>query len=740
MRKWWSGISSSWYYSLCLLWVLIIAYQWIQYADSIWYTETTMLVLGTMLAVAITDIILPVSAWYRLLVKLVAVIAVVYYSMHVYGIFTWEGSSGLADNLEEFIGALRSYIWFIVAAWVLLEVSARIGTSRRAIIMFVGTNIVALAILDSFTATPLWQEVAWVVFAGMGWLVSNHFRYFQERFPKGWRHLRRYPLKIMFNVAVIFSIILLAGVNMPEVQPTLKDPYTAWKNWRGESVITVNGSNPLDGQGASSGYSREDSNLGGGFNFDYTPVMNISTTSRSYWRGETRLAYSGTGWIDRSSNSWRDLDAVQAGENLSMEEQPTDAETRTVKQQVKMLSDQSTTYPVLFGAYTIARIDSINGGNDTDQLDWRSNSGEIHWSRTRQNRNYPESYSLVSKVPVVPVKELESKTYNQLYEGRSLEPYLQMPTDFPQRVKDLAKDVTASADTPYRKIELLQSYLKNNYTYTNNPDLSRKKSSDFVDSFLFEVKEGYCDYYSTALVMMARSLDIPARWVKGYAPGQASGYVTSDYFPNGATEYTVTNADAHSWAEIYFAGYGWIPVEATPGFDMPLLTETVQTPAQEEQTPQAQEPEQTPEEDAADTPVQANDATVPAAVVWTASLLVAAWFGFLAFRYRRQLKAAYIKMRYGEPQTPQQQILAEAKRWLSWMKRHGMDREPHETLRESVSRWSEMKPEMAPLLDSLLQLFERAKYSPDIVGEAEYEQMKQYVHDLRKIWRNHTAK
>ncbi|WP_162866228.1 transglutaminase-like domain-containing protein, partial [Klebsiella pneumoniae] len=54
------------------------------------------------------------------------------------------------------------------------------------------------------------------------------------------------------------------------------------------------------------------------------------------------------------------------------------------------------------------------------------------------------------------------------------------------------------------------------------PNLSLKQSADFVDSFLFEIQEGYCDYFSTALVMMARSLDIPARWVKGYAPGQAA--------------------------------------------------------------------------------------------------------------------------------------------------------------------------------------------------------------------------
>lgn len=738
MKKWWNGISRSWYYSLSLLWVFIIALQWINYADGVWYQETTPLVLATMAVVAIIDILIPLKIIYRLIIKLVAVLGTVYYVLNHYGFYSWQEGS-LTDNLETFVETLSPYLWFILSAWVLIEVSARIGSSRRAIIMFVGTNIAALAILDSFTTSMMWEEVAWVVFAGMGWLVSNHFRYFQQRFPKGWKHLRRYPLKIIFNIAVIFSIILLVGVNVPEVQPTLKDPYTAWKNWRGEAVITINGSNPLNGQGASSGYSREDSNLGGGFNFDYTPVMTVSTTSRSYWRGETRTVYSGEGWIDRSSNGWSELQSVEAGSELPLDES-SDVEKKTVKQQVKMLSEDNVTYPVLFGAYTIGRVTDVDGGSDTSQLDWRSNPGEIHWSPTRQNRKFPESYSLVSRVPIIPVKELEKKTFNQLYADKSLDQYLQVPSELPDRVRNLAREVTASGDTPYKKVELLQQYLQNNFAYTNNPDLSKKKSRDFVDSFLFEVKEGYCDYYSTAMVMMARSLDIPARWVKGYAPGQASGYVTSDYFPDGATEYTVTNADAHSWAEIYFADYGWVPIEATPGFDMPMVTETVQTPSDDTPTPEPEEEEQTPEEEETATPVQDNEPAVPTSVIWIASGVIAAWAIVMLIRYRRELSFMLMRMRQGEALTPQQKIMAESKRWLAWMKRHGMDRRSYETLRESVSRWEEVRPDLAVQLTPLLELFEKAKYSPDQITEDEWVTMQHHLQNLRKRWRKRATK
>ncbi|MDQ1235095.1 transglutaminase-like putative cysteine protease [Paenibacillus sp. SORGH_AS306] len=433
------------------------------------------------------------------------------------------------------------------------------------------------------------------------------------------------------------------------------------------------------------------------------------------------------------------MQSVEAGSELPLDES-SDVEKKTVKQQVKMLSEDNVTYPVLFGAYTIGRVTDVDGGSDTSQLDWRSNPGEIHWSPTRQNRKFPESYSLVSRVPIIPVKELEKKTFNQLYADKSLDQYLQVPSELPDRVRNLAKEVTASGDTPYEKVELLQQYLQNNFAYTNNPDLSKKKSRDFVDSFLFEVKEGYCDYYSTAMVMMARSLDIPARWVKGYAPGQASGYVTSDYFPDGATEYTVTNADAHSWAEIYFADYGWVPIEATPGFDMPMVTETVQTPSDDTPTPEPEEEEQTPEEEETATPVQDNEPAVPTSVIWIASSVILAWAAVMIIRYRRELSFMIMRMRQGEALTPQQKIMAESKRWLAWMKRHGMDRRSYETLRESVSRWEEVRPDLAAQLTPLLELFEKAKYSPDQITEEEWTSMQHHLQNLRKRWRKRATK
>ncbi|OVE53831.1 hypothetical protein B0E34_20570, partial [Chryseobacterium mucoviscidosis] len=86
------------------------------------------------------------------------------------------------------------------------------------------------------------------------------------------KRIIRYPYKILANIAIIFSLIIVASVNMPEVPPTLTDPYTAWRNYTGSSTNQA-GNGTLDIPAATeSGYSREDNQLGGGFNFDYTPV------------------------------------------------------------------------------------------------------------------------------------------------------------------------------------------------------------------------------------------------------------------------------------------------------------------------------------------------------------------------------------------------------------------------------------------------------------------------------------
>jgi transglutaminase-like putative cysteine protease len=125
------------------------------------------------------------------------------------------------------------------------------------------------------------------------------------------------------------------------------------------------------------------------------------------------------------------------------------------------------------------------------------------------------------------------------------------------RVRQLAEDVTAGAASPYERAKALARYLSrdDSFHYSTRGALP-KSGQDLVDFFLFDEtanRTGYCEYYASAMVMMARAVGLPARVAVGFAPGEAAA----------DDNYVVRESDAHAWAEVYFPGYGWQIFEAT---------------------------------------------------------------------------------------------------------------------------------------------------------------------------------
>lgn len=134
-----------------------------------------------------------------------------------------------------------------------------------------------------------------------------------------------------------------------------------------------------------------------------------------------------------------------------------------------------------------------------------------------------------------------------------LEQCIQLPDtlDVP-RLRALANQVAGTRSTPFEKARAIESFLRQNYTYS----LETKQGSDFVESFLFRTKEGHCEYFATAMVVMLRSVGIPARVVNGFY---------SVEFNESAKAFIVRQRDAHSWVEVFFErGFGWMTFDPTP--------------------------------------------------------------------------------------------------------------------------------------------------------------------------------
>jgi len=146
--------------------------------------------------------------------------------------------------------------------------------------------------------------------------------------------------------------------------------------------------------------------------------------------------------------------------------------------------------------------------------------------------------------------------------------YLQLPEELPDRVRALAESITAGKTNNYDKVKAIESYISENYSYTLVPGIT-PINRDFTDYFLFELKEGYCTYYATAMAVLTRAIGMPARYVEGYILPPK---------PVSATTYHVTNQQAHAWAEVYFEGIGWLPFEATAPFRAAFYEDPTEKP------------------------------------------------------------------------------------------------------------------------------------------------------------------
>lgn len=131
--------------------------------------------------------------------------------------------------------------------------------------------------------------------------------------------------------------------------------------------------------------------------------------------------------------------------------------------------------------------------------------------------------------------------------------YLDLP-DEDARVAQLATQITSAAKNDYDKAAAIETYLRTRYAYTL--ELPRTAEKDPIANFLFERKQGHCEYFASSMAVMLRSLDIPSRVVNGFR---------SDEFNDITGSYIVRAKDAHSWVEAYFPGYGWQTFDPTPG-------------------------------------------------------------------------------------------------------------------------------------------------------------------------------
>jgi len=716
---------------------IIVILQLIQMFGEYWWEETYSIIYGALTVTAVTELLMTRLLWLRLTVQIVSIAGMIVWKVPIvwYG---WPESWRAWSRVSEFVSlhASQFHPFFAMTLGVVLAVHAMawIGSRKFGAIAIIVLSIFAMAIADSFFPLELWHNIAWVVAAGLAWLVVLHLGQLRHRHPDSWEALAERPLDIAFPAVLIITLVLLTGIFMPRAPIILEDPYTMWSEAQGREVPAFSGEggfqsvNIVGSKGSSlSGYSRDDRKLGGGFQFDYSPVMTVTTSQRSYWRGETKSVYTGKGWADIKNP--RLVSASIGNEAKLLELDPPRAKgVETVEVVQTVAVERKDRLPVLFAAGPVKAVTELKSDNN-EGLKWNPEEWELRWDKTAR----VQKYSVVSEVAVLDedaLRQIDTSKNSSI----DLKPYLQLPDSVPKRVRDLAAEQTGGLSSDYDRAKKLEQYLKITYPYTNTPDLTKQKDradGDFVDSFLFEIQEGYCDYFSTSFVVMARSIGLPTRWVKGYTAGYDLAAEERERFggfdripdPIGAGTYTVRNADAHSWAEVYFEGYGWIPFEPTSGFSIPQPR-----PANKPIQPATEAPEDTAPVETSDLAGKEKNWIVLAGSVGIAlAIACGAIFGYRS----KKIRQLWSRIRYGGS-TPNERIVREMERLLSFLQRQGLRRESHETIRETFNRWGNKFASLRGEFDGAVTSFERARYSKDKGDSRLLQEFNEAAEKIRK--------
>jgi hypothetical protein len=304
----------------------------------------------------------------------------------------------------------------------------------------------------------------------------------------------------------------------------------------------------------AAGYGK-DLALGGPVSLSDRPIFEGQFDVRTYWRAATYDEYDGRGWTSPDTETTIIEHGQFLGEPAFAARTEMTATLRPLEPGQDMIL--APPQPLMVSLPVDAEYRPISEAG-----------GLVSVSRmsSRIALSPRAVYRVVSSVTQAPLDMLQADKAE--YPSWVTERYLQVPPSVSQRVTELAQEITAPYNNPYDKANAIESYLRN---YPYSTDIAAPpQGMDAVEYFLFDIKQGYCDYYASAMAVMLRTVGIPSRLAAGYAPGEP---VTGDDKPVYTDRYRVLERDAHAWVEVFFPTYGWIQFEPTAS--QPLVQRVV---------------------------------------------------------------------------------------------------------------------------------------------------------------------
>ncbi len=445
------------------------------------------------------------------------------------------------------------------------------------------------------------------------------------------------------------------------------------------------------GEGNSFG---ETMSLGGSIDLGDTPVFELSIAEGlpppPYYRQAVFDRYDGRSW-QRQADQQQTLPA-----DRPLSERP--ALTVPITQTYRTLMPQTRQ---LYAAPQAERVSL--------ELNITQALGEALTLESTASLPLGSSYTVVSDVSAADPGSLADAPQEGADPADLFERYTQLPAALPGRVRTLAEGWVqeAGAQDRFAMAAALEARLREHIVYSEQID-TPPAGRDRVDWVLFEGRRGYCDYYASSFVVMARSLGIPARMAAGYALGS----------PRGDGSYLITASNAHAWPEVYFPSYGWIPFEPTGGGgigpiaraeepgELPGASATGEEdrPQREVQRPEEEGPSEDPA-GAGAAPDETGSAAAPSGsgfqVPWR---LLGGLAGLLAMAWLLQWAWLERPLRGLGPAAGAFARLSRLARWL------GLGRRPADTPAEFEARLQRAFPQGQGDVSTIVEGFARERY------------------------------
>ncbi len=578
---------------LVLLYILgfVLLREWLMPVMEL--TDTNYLgIFLLFVALSFLLALIRVKWWVTVPVKLIYIMWVIHYVYMDKVSFSKETAlylfKDVLSNFPIIIGAdwdnitnpFKTALFFLLL-WMTTYLIRHWIEVKKSILLFYMMTVIFIAFIDTFSPYSADGSIFRIMVAGLlllGLLVISKL-------------IDKHNMSISTGAFIAMSLPLLSLVVvsaalasvLPVQEPVWPDPVPYLKS-------IVQGTGGGSASISKSGYDTDDSALGGSFVKDDTIVFEAKVASKQYWKIETKNTYTTKGWEQVPANGAQ-MTYIPGMELGEPEKYLETAGNPQLLAEIQVLEP----FPFIVYPYGIKRVDAMD-----DVLFLHSEMSGKYKTTIRGSEGSLGTYEIEFKEPNYSLKALNAAEMSDFAaETEDFTQYLQLPQQLPQRVRELAEEIAAPFDNVYKKTRAIEGYFKNNgFVYSQQNVAIPKPGVDYVDQFLFDTKIGYCDNFSTSMVVMLRALDIPARWVKGFAPGES--------VINGSGErvYQITNNEAHSWVEAYMPGVGWMPFEPTIGFNgLAHIDYDVELDLTNPEVPEVKEPEQ-PKKEQAKSPVK----------------------------------------------------------------------------------------------------------------------------------------